>query len=554
MCVLTIFTLALILMAIPLVSASFFSDFWNKITGNVANTEEDIISADKETVSIGVSGSAPQPALSCCFCAYDDQTDTNAFLRECKGFFEGKENPSDKNFKCDVKEKVAISEWEERFPELMNQYQCAEPLQIHYATHGPACDELIKFIQVCVSNSPTCDLNVGSGSCQTFRHLPEVEAHFTELKNKLGPDITITSCGNRLNGHFDSPACTLTSIVKVSQKELSITPGLCKPVGASCSPADEVPYDCINAQSQKTTQRCCRNAESLSKYTLYEENSGSTLIGSTGFSVEGGSCQIPPCAQQGEKCANSGIYSCRSSNGLITTQSCCRSGVKNTDTKVFSTVGESCQLPSCVDIQKDFVSCDSSGRRIDCKDAQGEDSFQVCCGMLNEKNQYLYSYDRTKGFLSSAGTSCNCTLGFNSNNLKNACLLDGKKYTRSDTYCVYTKAPSGTFCGSFKDNTCNEQGECSSLTRKECVTPSDCYNGGKEYCWNNPESREAALLQKCMKGFCIVDFKKFCKQNQQCIETDKGASCIRQKTSKTKRSRSLFDDLFSTEDTEVETA
>ncbi len=522
--------LLFVFLVLPFASASWFSDIFDKLVGKDASLTGNAVGSGSGSGTTMEKKEDGKQA--CCFCGYDGETDTGAFQSECEDFFEGKENPGDVSFKCDVKEKVKIAEWQKRLPELTSKYQCADPLRIYYAAHGPVCGEYVQFIQTCVSNSPTCSIIADTGSCQTFNNLRDVEYHFAELKKKLGPDVQITSCGNRLNGHFGKSDCTLTSVVKVSQDALSITPGACKPAGSLCSPPDDIAYDCINGQGKRTTQRCCRNAKSLSEYTAYQERSGVTTKGSTEFSLEGEACSIPPCAQQGEQCTSEGNYQCRAPDGKITTQSCCKSSLQSPSTNSFSSLGGSCTIPSCIEIEKNSISCNWPGKKVTCKNKDGTESTQICCGKINEREQYLNRNSRTEGLLGPIGSKCNCAQGA-SECISNVKPAEGRL---GGYYCEYTPATQGSFCGSFKDNICDGLGDCNKLALKKCETPQDCYKGGKNYCYKTSDSRSLAYGQNCVSGLCMTGIAKICKDNKEiCVEDDKGASCVRKPKSPPKK-------------------
>ncbi len=503
---------------LPFASASWFSDFFGALSGK----KQAIIGDAVASGSGGSSGTSEVKSelKSCCFCAYDDLSmDQVQFRVDCAKFFKGEANPEDKNFRCDVKEEVPLSKWATRFPELMSKYQCAEPLKIYHAEHGPVCDNIVQLIQVCVSNSPTCDLEINSDSCQSFRYLEDVEKQFRSLQKSLGPDIVISACGNRLNGYFGDLACTLTNTVKVSQKEFSMTPGPCKSEGTTCSPVNGVAYSCTNSKGQETSQRCCPAAASLKEYTapVISDSSYNGKLSAEGAS----SCPIPPCGTNTEVivCSRSGqTYECITPNGEISNRTCCAkdsTGLNNN----FGNIGEVCSLPLCIEKVSAWTSCDIM-KKSECMDKQGKETKQICCGIQREGARYKDHF----GFLNPVGEdTCICS------QLNNECLTNNgvAEMQILPPFCTYSLSPENTVCGELKDSICGAKGYCEARPLG-CDTSKDCYKKGKGYC---SSSSDSVVTQKCNKGFCEVK-KSLCNNAQKCIETEKSASCVRQKISK----------------------
>ena len=518
------------------VSASWITDLWGKISGKTVD--------DTTTIEVQSPSQFPkftfarEEQKNCCFCAYDDQKDSSDFLKECNLFFDGKAHLDDPRFSCDVKETVKLSEWESQVPELLKQHKCKEPVHIYHAAHGPVCNKIVQLIQVCVSNAPTCDLDVKSTSCQSFQDLEEVENYFRELQQQLGPDITITACGNRLNSLFGNPDCTLTSIVKVSQKEFSITPGPCKPQGTLCSPPDKIAYDCTNAQGQRTKQICCRNTTSLLAYSRYETGRGFTPFGSTGFSPEGEtSCPLPLCANEGSLCILPGrTYACLSPNGTIANQSCCLKEFGKYPLSNFEEIGKSCSLPSCTLVNEGIISCYNPRTKASCKNEEGAETYQVCCGLAGLKIAPI------DGFLSEVGKECDCRTETKKGRklVAISCLTRGQDVPFLPNRCFYDKTPQGKICGRLRDGSCDDKGLCTKNI--SCNTDKDCIRKGKKYC--ALEEIETIATQQCIEGVCNVSHQDVCKAGELCKETATSASCVRQQNSKTKRFISDLGDIL----------
>ncbi len=377
-------------------------------------------------------------------------------------------------------------------------------------------------------------------SCQSFQDLGEVENRFRELQKQLGPDITITTCGNRLNGLFSSPGCTLTSIVKISQKEFSITPGPCKPQGTSCSPPDRMSYSCINANGEQTTQRCCHNATSLARYGIYEVGAkhGYTIYGSTEFSAERAtSCPLSPCTEEGVSCITPGsTYKCLLPNGTIAQQSCCLKEFGKFPLSNFGKIGESCALPSCTPVNDRLIVCYNPRTKTSCRNKEGTETYQVCCGLGGLKNSPAV------GFLSEIGKECDCSTKTKKGRQLGAisCLGSSLNFQFLPNLCLYDKAPQGKICGELRGFSCDDEGLC--IRKISCNTDKDCIKKGKKYCAFGEIG--TIITQQCIEGVCNASHQEVCKAGELCKETPTSASCVHQQNSKTKRFISDFRDIL----------
>lgn len=535
----------------PMVNAGFLSDAWNRLMHSetpVTGRVSDIEISESETPQIistkGAGEESKEPLQwdiasvlnlprekekSCCFCGYDaNHADAPGFLKACKEFFAGRAHPVNKDINCEVNETIPLAQKEMLIPQLLEKHTCREPLYLYHAEHGPVCEKIVKFIEVCVSNSPTCDINIASLSCQSFENEEKVMAHFKELQKKLGPDVTITACGNRLNGFFDAPACALVDVYKITQTSLIVEHGPCQRKGSICGPFDEnKAHVCTNANGELTAQRCCRNATTLQSYT--QTDSISSFQGKTQgvYAAEGAECSLAPCAQEGEMCAVAGrTYACTLSNGNTTSQSCCAFTSAGFQGK-FSQPGASCPLPSC--IEKENSLCETGGKPIACRDSKGSERSQICCGRVNRQGATF-----PVGFLSEMGKECEC------NSKKQVaidaalCLTNGQRKTILDiqsrgffnqNYCQYIIAPEGSRC---RNNLrCDTRGICKKGAL--CARDADCYNKGRKFCAADTETvfgRSAVTWQSCKNGFCEQEILA-CGQDETCKKLWKETICIK---------------------------
>lgn len=545
-----LFCVFLTFLLIPLASAGFFSDVWDwltkrdaPVTGRVADVDagesafapED--SGDKiseGTIDDEIASLLQLPlekGKSCCFCGYDaNHTDAPLFRKACEKFFAGKAHPVNKDIQCEVKEMVPLAQKETLIPQLLQKHTCKEPLYLYHAEHGPACEQLVKFIEVCTTNAPTCDIDIASISCQSFRDEEEVRGYFKELQQKISPDITITACGNRLNGFFDDPTCSLVDIYTVTQESLTVKRGPCQKEGSICGPFNEdVAHACTNAEGELMTQRCCRNATTLQSYTrtdsIFMEEKGKTQ---GVYAAEGAECSIAPCAQKGEQCSVVGeTYSCILPDGSATRQTCCAHTTAGFQ-GVFLEPRASCSLPSCV--RKEGMSCEGGGARMACLDSKGKEASQICCERVNQQGHKI-----PIGFLSEIGKECNCDSAKQAKIDSVICLENGKRRRMSSNLlypalynlhsCEYEAAPEGTRCE--YGMLCDAEGKCTK--KAPCTRNADCYNKGKKFCAKNAEvtlGRGVVIWQHCKSGFCETS-DHWCETDEECKKTREGASCIK---------------------------
>jgi len=515
------------------VSASLFSDFWGKITGKVSEEQLTGVQFPSQAPTLNVQTEKQQQ--SCCFCAYDtNHTDSSKFLEVCEKFFAGKAHPVNKNIRCDVKETIPLAQKETLIPELLREHRCKKPLYLYHAEHGPVCKNIVDLVKVCVSNAPTCDIDVASISCQSFRDEEEVKGYLKELQPTLDPETTIKFCGNRLSGFFDDPACSLVDTYIVTRKSIVLEHGPCQKEGGLCRPFNESAANaCINADGQLTTQRCCRNATSLQSYTAIDSIFFPNAWKTDGVhAAEGAECPLAPCAKEGEQCAVAGeSYGCTLPDGSETYQSCCSLTTAGFLGK-FSKPGMSCPLPSCV--KEGGTLCEEGDKRMTCLDNKGKEKSQICCGKIMSKMDKQLDKIRV-GFLSDVEKECDCNSKKQAKIDSALCLTNSRstKFPDSLFYpdsCQYDLAPEGAHCA--LGMLCDSVGRCSK--GMQCVRDTDCYNKGRKFCFGNAEiiNNGGVLTQfSCgVDGFCSIS-RDFCAPDEECKKTWKGALCIKRPSS-----------------------
>jgi len=194
----------------------------------------------------------------CCICFYGtNRGDSEKFRNEeCGAFFKGACNKGDSDFKCGVNATISLENAADVTDWITNN-RCASPLHVNVEQHALECKSFVNVLGLCVKGFNGELIDARTDSCQTFRSVDKAVGYFRTLQKSLGEKgISIVAQGNRLNGNFGAPFCTLTSIINVDAESVTVTPGICRPVDEQCSPADGAAYPCMD-NGQETTQRCC---------------------------------------------------------------------------------------------------------------------------------------------------------------------------------------------------------------------------------------------------------------------------------------------------------
>ncbi len=155
---------------------------------------------------------------------------------------------------CDIRETVAAIDF--KGPD---SGKCSPDVLVYNLEHGPIPGRVFSRIDVCIKSMPSCALEFRDLSCRSFEDQESVQKHLETLQREMGPNTTVTICGNATSnypkgkcGSFESARVTFV----VTAKEIQSPPSRCAKAFTTCD-REGYTHKCLNNQNQLKEQVCC---------------------------------------------------------------------------------------------------------------------------------------------------------------------------------------------------------------------------------------------------------------------------------------------------------
>lgn len=139
----------------------------------------------------------PDVKKRCCFCVVADPPARNAedqkkYCQQC--LMNKSANAAAQS--CDTLETVLASRFNGPDPKT-----CSSDVLAYNLEHGPILQKSFERLKKCVAPMPTCNVTFMDLSCSSFGDADEVQKEVAALQALLGPNQTVTVCGNISDNH-----------------------------------------------------------------------------------------------------------------------------------------------------------------------------------------------------------------------------------------------------------------------------------------------------------------------------------------------------------------
>lgn len=154
---------------------------------------------------------------------------------------------------CDTLQTVVASKFTGPDPKV-----CSGDVLAYNLEHGPILQKSFERLKKCVAPMPTCNITFMDLSCSSFGDADEVQQEVAALQALLGPNQTVTVCGNvsdnYTTGCGDFISARKQFIITSTSIEDPIQP--CPKANTYCAPPKLV-VKCKAADGTIQRQRCC---------------------------------------------------------------------------------------------------------------------------------------------------------------------------------------------------------------------------------------------------------------------------------------------------------
>lgn len=154
---------------------------------------------------------------------------------------------------CDSLQTVLASKFTGPDPQ-----SCSSDVLAYNVEHGPILKKSFERLKKCVAPMPTCNLQFMDLSCSSFGDADEVKQEVAALQAMLGPNQTVTVCGN-FSDNYTKGCNDFAS----ARKQLIITSTTidepiqdCAKANTYCAPP-KLTHPCRAADGTIQRQRCC---------------------------------------------------------------------------------------------------------------------------------------------------------------------------------------------------------------------------------------------------------------------------------------------------------